>query len=274
MTEILSIRITPLLFMLILWWFTTGAIMAVFRLSPRKVRVWYGGATLLMIGAMVGLAWTAQQQETIAVYGAVTCGTLVWGWQVASYYLGFITGTTQTESVAEKSDTLVAKTWVEYIFPMRFRRAFMASLYHELVIVFFLILIAGITLPYPNRWGFWIFLALWLMHSSAKLNVFFGVRNFRIDFLPEHLHGLKQLISKQKYNHFFPFSICVAVSTALFLIYQIIDPAASQSQTIGATLVVTMILLGIFEHWMLILPLPFTLWGWGIRLLPKQLVEN
>lgn len=270
--------------------------MAVFQRSRQTVRIWYGCATLVMIGAMAGLWWTAQSSSIAAVYGAVTCGTIVWGWHVAGYYLGFVTGVEPTQSNAASANSgqvvlhrtvlfhsaleqqspfgAAIRSWLAYLFPTRFRRAFLASLHHELLIVCFVILMAVITLPQPNRWGLWIFLALWLMHTSAKLNIFFGVRNFRIDFLPEHLHALEQFISKRTSNPFFPLSICVALSIVLVLLYQVIDPTALATQSIGATLVGTMILLGILEHWMLVLPVPVALWGWGVRELPKQTVKG
>lgn len=274
--------------------------MAVFQRSQRTINIWFGIATVVMICAMGGLALVARDQEPLSVYLAVTYGTIVWGWHVASYYLGFVTGTVHKASTSEDSTqncsvdsrlTPQRRTsnwkdsflhWLAVLFPDRFRQAVKASLHHELLIVLFFIIIAVVTLPHPNRWGLWIFLTLWLMHTSAKLNIFFGVRNFQIDFLPEHLHFLEQFIAKRSSNIFFPISICIASSVALFLLYQVIDPAASavpggahrDAHSAGATMIGTMILLGILEHWLLVLPIPVALWGWGVRQLPNQAVEG
>ena len=61
------------------------------------------------------------------------------------------------------------------------------SLYHELAIIGSAIAIVALTWHQPNQIGMWTFMVLWWMHQSAKLNVFFGVRNLNEEFLPEHL---------------------------------------------------------------------------------------
>ena len=40
-------------------------------------------------------------------------------------------------------------------------------------------------------------MVLWWMHQSAKLNVFFGVRNLNEEFLPEHLEFLKSFLHQE-----------------------------------------------------------------------------
>lgn len=296
-SDLLTAPITAVFYTLILWWFTTGLIMAVFQRSQRTIRICFGVATLVMLAALFGLGWSARDVRPVSVYLAVTCGTIVWGWHVASYYLGFVTGikpsqhnylvqnavepaelyqlNRSSQGQAEKHiwhSALQNGLWL--LFPPRFRQAALASLYHELFVLACFLIMAAITLPLPNRWGLWIYLALWLMHTSAKLNIFFGVRNFRVDFLPQHLHFLEQFVAKQRISLFFPLSICVAFSLGLFLLYQVIDPNVVVAHSIGATLILTMVLLGILEHLMLILPIPVALWGWGVRPLPEQTVEG
>jgi hypothetical protein len=56
----------------------------------------------------------------------------------------------------------------------------------------------------------------------------------------------------------------------LALWYQAIVGGISPEATIGYLFVATMITLGILEHWLLVLPLPGMLWGWGIRPLQDQ----
>jgi putative photosynthetic complex assembly protein 2 len=95
-----------------------------------------------------------------------------------------------------------------------------------------------------------------------------GVRNFHMEFLPSHLHHLGGLLNKQSNNPFFPLSIVLASTVTLFLFYKAIQPDATDAQTTGSLLVATMIALGIIEHLLLVLPIPATLYGWGIRPLP------
>jgi hypothetical protein len=302
------IIVLPVFYAAILWWFTTGLIMAVYRSSRLVIRSWFAVATVVMLGACIGLFWSAQHTDLQNVYLAYTCGVVIWGWIVAAYYLDFVTGpkrTPATQSGDEKRkfghdlvvNTLVAESPVPTalaqadllyssssssqippLFPTalsdRFRLALRTSIHHELLALGMALLVAVLTFSQPNRWGLWIFLALWLMHTSAKLNVFLGVRNFRVDFLPEHLHYLEHLIAKRASNAFFPFSICLASSAALAVFYQAIVPGASATQVSGSLLIVTMLTLGIVEHWLLVMPLPAMIWGWGVRKLPATEVPE
>ena len=270
----------PVLYALVLWWFTTGLIMAAYGRSPRFVQGWFVGATLVMLMAIGGIVVSARQTEPIYVYLAFTCGAVIWGWHMASYYLGYVTGpdTTLDEQVNTRQRGWQAHEkqgkWYHFLFSQRFCLALRAGVYHELLVLGFAVLLVSLTWAQPNRWGLWIFLTLWFMHSSAKLNVFLGVRNFRVEFLPSHLHFLKQLLVHRASNEFFPISICLATSVLLILFYQTILPGAGVTQVIGATMVGTMILLGIIEHWLLVLPLPAVLWGWGVRALPDQQTQH
>ena len=108
------------------------------------------------------------------------------------------------------------------------------------------------------------------MHSIAKLNVFLGVRNFRIEFLPPHLHFLSPLLSRRISNPFFPLSMAAATTVAVLLIVRAFAPDTDAGQATGLLLVGTMICLGILEQLLLVLPLPATLWGWGLRPLPER----
>lgn len=248
----------PVFFALFLWWFTTGLIIAIYGRSPRLIRFCFWGATGAMVGALIGLLLTRHLTSPVSVYLSFTCGLVIWGWQIAGYYLGYITGPyVNTSAPANEIQKLSFRT--------RFQMAFRAGLHHELVAAAFALLLVAITWGQPNRWGLWIYLTVWLMHSSAKLNVFLGVRNFRIQFLPPHLHHLDRLLGRQNSNRLFPASIVVAVAVALLLLYRAIMPAALPAQTVGSLLLSTMIVLGLLEHAMLVAPVPVALWGWGLR---------
>lgn len=231
--------------------------MSVYRRSARTMRAAFAVATVGMLCAAYGLFVSSQRLDALNVYIAVTSGTVVWGWLTAGYFYGIFTG--PRDAIARIEQARPTR------FGERFRLALQSCLYHELLVLGIATLLVAATWTQPNRWGVWMFLALWLMHTSAKLNVFLGVRNFRVDFLPAHLHYLRHLLVQRTSNRFFAPSICVATSVVLMLTYRIIDPAASQPHATGALLVATLILLGIIEHLMLVLPLPVALFGWGLR---------
>jgi putative photosynthetic complex assembly protein 2 len=240
--------------------------MAVYDRSPRAKGFGFAGLTLLMCVAMGGILATRQSDEPLAVYVAFTCGAVIWGWQMASYYLGFVTGPKEEGAYLATPSHLPRQPQG---MARRFQLALRASLYHELLVLGFGVLLFILTQPHANQWGLWSFVVLWLMHSSAKLNVFLGVRNFRIELLPAHLHPLNALLGKSAVNILFPFSVAAASLVALSLLSRLFASTIEPGHSVGLMLVSTMILLGVLEHWLLVLPLPATLWGWGIRSLPQ-----
>lgn len=245
----------PALFTIFLWWFTTGLVMIVYGRSRRFIRLFFAGMTLAAAGALWSVWLTRSSTTTAAVYTALLCGVVLWGWQVASYYLDFVTG--RQHAQARLPQTVGQRFWA----------ALDTSVYHELAIIaVFVVLLIGVW-DSGNRWALYIYTALWLMHSSAKLNVFFGVRNFRIDFLPPHLHHLKALVGKSDSNWLLLFTVTVAPSVALVLYYRGITPGATADVTVGSVVLATMILLGVLEHVLLVLPVPQVIWGWGLRAL-------
>ncbi len=247
----------PILFAIFLWWFTTGVIIAVYGRSLRLVRLCFAVFTGALLVSMWGLVATRPFSEPRYVYLAFVCGLLIWGWQTASYYLGYVVG-----PPPKANESLPINQ------SRRFWLALRSGLYHELVVIAFALLLLALTWSYPNRWGLWIFLAMWLMHASARLNVFLGVRNFKIEFLPSHLHHLNAYVNKQANNFFLPISVIIASSVSLALVYRAIAPGAAPGESVGYLLVATMMILGIFEHVLLVLPVPVALWGWGVRRLP------
>jgi len=252
----------PVLYTIILWWFSTGIIMAAFGRSPLITRSAFVGASMILLVAIGMLLETRHEADVRGVYLAATSGVIIWGWQVTGYYLGFVTGP-QGQPRWARTDL---PGWKRSVID-RFRTALYFSIYHELLTAAFAIGIAFLTWGSPNRWALWMYLTLWLMHSSAKLNVFFGVRNFRIEFLPDEFHHLGALVSKRKYNALLPVSVLLAGSVALTLFYRGVMPSATDAETVGYVFVATMMTLGVIEHCLLVLPMPAALWGWGLRAL-------
>jgi len=257
---ILTTVLAPVLYTMFLWWFTTGMIMAVYNRSRGVMQAFFIMYTILAFVAFVGLLVTRDHLDAIGAYIAITCGILVWGWHVTGYYLGFITGPRHTHEALEKMENTQRLSLKK-----RFMLALFAGLHHEILAIVTGIAIAFVTAGHPNRWSLWIYVALWLMHGSSRLNVLLGVRNFSVELLPERLQYLQYVVSERKYNEFFPFSMVIASVAVLVLIYQAISPDASLSHTTGSVMVITMLILGILEHGLLILPLSTILWGWGLN---------
>ncbi|MGJ3239668.1 MAG: putative photosynthetic complex assembly protein PuhE [Anaerolineae bacterium] len=249
----------PVIYAIFLWWFTTGLVVAVYDRSRWLTRVCFLGMTVGMVVSLYGLVLTRNGTDVNAVIIALTCGVIIWGWQVAGYYLNFITG---SNTIINEETPLSLRH--------RFWMALHSGLHHELMALAFALILAVITWDTPNQWGLWVYVALWLMHTSAKLNVFFGVRNFHIEFLPHHMHQVGRLLGKRQSNGFFPLSVIFATSVMLLLVYRGIVPPIDPTQTAGYLSIATLMALGILEHWLLVLPIPSTLYGWGMRALPTE----
>ena len=210
------------------------------------------GATLLLAASLYGLAVTSRHTTVASAYWGFACGLLAWGWQEISFYMGFVTGP-RREVCPEGCGG-----W------RHFGHAVQTSLYHELAIIAAGALVVALTWGQPNQVGTWTFMILWWMHQSAKLNVFLGVRNLNEEFLPEHLAFLKGFLTKRPMNLLFPVSVTVSTVIAAVLVQKAIA-AGHAFDAAAFTLLATMMVLAILEHWFLVLPLPSAkLWSWGL----------
>lgn len=262
----MTFYLLPVLYTVMLWWFTTGLVIVVYGRSVRTVRLFFVIATGVMLAALGGLVALRDVGEPWAVYATFTCGTLVWGWLMASYYLGFITGEPLPTDLRRRPGYY--RLQQEPV--RRLRLAVRASMHHELLVLAFGLGLFWLNWNAANPWGSWTFLALWVMHLSSKLNVFFGVRNFPIEYLPRHLHGFGVLLGKRPINPFFPFAVVAATLVVWRMFSSVPAPDMPADQAVGLMLVGWMILLGVMEHWLLVLPVPAMIWGWHLRLLPPE----
>jgi putative photosynthetic complex assembly protein 2 len=190
----------------------------------------------------------------MGAYCAFTCALLAWGWNELTFLTGWITGPQKTAILKSTSG------WP------RFMASFNAVAWHELSILVVGLVIVAITWDAPNQVGTGTYLVLWVMRTSAKLNLFFGVRNLSEEFLPTHLAYLESFFKRRRMNAFFPFAV-VTASVCLWLLIEFANqPMTTPAQVVGAVLVGTMLALAIVEHFMLVLPLDTTaLWRWAIR---------
>jgi putative photosynthetic complex assembly protein 2 len=241
-------------FAVFIWWFSTGLVLLLNRLSRTGVRASQTLSTLLLVGALYGLNHTAGQTDLASAYCAFTCALLAWGWNELSFLTGWITGPRKSAIAPELSG------WPRFVESVR------AILWHEIGIIAVGALIIALTWERPNQIGTGTFLVLWLLRTSAKLNLFWGVRNLSEQFLPAHLSYLESFFRRRAMNAFWPVSVLAACAALAWLVAQALDPAATPAQAVGLTLVSTLLTMAIVEHLMLVLPLDTTaLWRWALR---------
>jgi putative photosynthetic complex assembly protein 2 len=241
-------------FAVFIWWFSTGIVLLLNGMKRDAYRWSLAISTCLGLAALYALAHTAQQTGTAAVYCAFTSALLVWGWHELTFLTGWITGP-RTTAIAPSLQGLP-----------RFIQAVRAILWHELGILAVGLLIVTITWDAPNQVGTWTFLVLWSMRTSAKLNLFFGVRNLSEEFLPPHLAYLESFFRRRAMNLLFPVCVTAASAVLALMVLHAMAPTTPAAEVLGITLVGTMLALAIVEHWMLVLPVSTTaLWRWAMR---------
>ena len=244
----------PIGFTLLVWWFSTGAIMLLNGL-PRRTHVWsFAGSTILLGAGLIGL-WASGGDTSVAgAYCAFSCGLLVWAWHEVSLLLGFVTGPRVVASPPGCS------AWRHLVCAVQ------AILYHEIALVVMLAVVLALTWHAPNQVGAWTFLVLWSMRLSAKLNLFLGVRNVGEGFLPDHLQYLQTYFRRRRMNLLFPLSISVASALAAVLWRDAFAVTISPFERTGLVLTATLLSLAVLEHWFMVLPLnSAALWNWGLK---------
>ncbi len=242
------------MFAVFIWWFSTGVVLLLNRMSRGAVALSQVLSTLLGLAALLAIYHTAGQTSVSGAYCAFTSALLVWGWHELSFLTGWVTGPRKTALPAGLGE------W------QRFVEAIRVILWHEIGIIAVGALILFITWGAPNQVGSGTFLVLWVMRTSAKLNLFLGVRNLSEQFLPAHLAYLESCFRRRTLNLLFPFSVSLASAVLAAMIVRAFEPATPVAAAVGTALVGTMLALAILEHWLLVLPLDSTaLWRWAMR---------
>ncbi|SEP93598.1 putative photosynthetic complex assembly protein 2 [Ectothiorhodospira magna] len=243
-----------MLYVVFLWWFSTGAIIYLDGLPRRTYRWSMLGATVLSAAALYGLAVTSNDVSVAGAYIAFTCAILIWGWVEMSFLMGLITGSRRTRC----PDNVHGGR--------RFLYAIQAIIHHELALLIGAAAILWVTWGGANLMGLYTFLILWVMRTSTKLNVFLGVRNLNEEWLPDHLRYLESYFRKRPMNLLFPVSVTLSTVAAVWLVQMALSDQVSAHQATMATFLAILMILAILEHWFLVLPMPSqALWNWALH---------
>ena len=233
----------PILTTVALWWASTGLILRLDSLDRRTF-----GLTLLAASAAAALAlWLVARgsgETTVAAaYTMVACGLVVWGWQLLSFYTGFVTGPRKSACPPDCRGL------------SRFVEGLRATIYHEMCAVFGAAALFALTFNGPNRVALWTYLILWLMHQSAKLNVFLGVPNLGEDMLPDHLRYLESFMARRPMNVLFPVSVTLSTVITAWLFSRAAGDALAPFEIASGAMLATLMALGLAEHWFLVAPI-------------------
>ena len=238
---------------LVLWWFSTGAILWLVRRPPAASAWTLGLSSIVAVMAMIGLAVAARDQSVVGAYTAFGFALVVWGWHELGFLMGKVTGPRRTPCPA------TATGWA------RFRVSAETVIHHEIALALTAVLVVILAWGQPNQTGTLTFALLLAMRLSTKLNIFLGVRNPPITFLPSGLTYLQTYFRRARFNALFPLSLALSVIAAIVLGHTATDAASVPGVAIGASLMLALTLLGLLEHAFLMMPSPDrTLWGWAL----------
>ncbi len=244
----------PILFAVVIWYFSTGVLLYLNGL-PR----WTFSSTITAATAVAGIAaialWHSSQDQSVSgAYIAFLASVAIWAWLELLFYLGYVTGPRQIPSAPD------CRGFDHFIEGVE------TCLYHQLFTLGVGFIMFAALWGASNTVGLWTFMILWGMQQSAKLNVFFGVRNLNAHFLPDHLAFLGSFLKERPINFVFPFSVTIGTLVAAGLILAATGADVTAAERAGLILLATMMVLAVVEHWLLILPIPAEkLWEWSLR---------
>lgn len=237
-----------------LWWFSTGAMLCRVRIADRTggsahLRSVLYGLPLLAAGVW-GFMASRGGTGPEAAFGAFLSALAVWGWIELAFLSGAITGPNTRPCPP------AAPEWE------RFVRAWGTIAYHEMLLAAALGLMALAAWGAPNETGLWTFATLFLARVSAKLNLFYGVPRIHVEFLPRPLAHLASHFRLRSLNWVFPISVTgLAFAAAHWL--ERLDAAGGPGEEAAFTLLATLTLLAMLEHWFMVIPVPDQkLWRW------------
>ena len=241
-----------------LWWFSTGAILLVVRITENfnfltKLKVCIFSLPVLVLG-LFGIWKTSFNLTILDSYLAFVSALLVWGWIELTFLTGVITG--PNKSQCPKNITLFEK----------FIRAWGTLAYHEISLLLGLGIVTLLGYAQGNQFGIWTFTVLYFARIFAKLNLFLGVPHVNAEFIPQGLSHLKSYFKISKLNWFFSVSVTLLTLTTVFWVERLFAVQNSY-ETVGFSLLFTISLMALLEHWFMVLPIPDArLWRW---MLPK-----
>jgi len=247
----MSGHIYPVLFVVAAWFVSTGVVIALDRLPPRTFRWSLTGAGVVAFGGLWLARHVAADASPRGAYLGFAAALAVWGWHEMSFLMGVVTGP-RTAPLPRG-----ATGWT------RFRLAAATLIWHEIALAATAIVMLALTWGQPNQIAAITFAVLFVLRLSAKLNIFLGVPNLTVDFLPEKLGYLKSYFRVAHFNPLFPVSVAINSVIAILLAEQ--AAVAPEASAAGLTMITTLMALGVLEHWFLVLPWrDAALWRWAM----------
>lgn len=250
MTDVLA----PALYALFLWWFGTGAILLIDRLSRTTRQATMVVATLAAFAALWAIGATSGDRTLAAALCAFTSAIILWGWHELSFLSGLLTGTRRTPCPAD------ARGWQRFVY------ATQTLIHHEIAIAVTGVALALWLWDAANPVALMTYVILWAMRISAKLNLFLGAPNVAEEFLPDDLAYLTSYFSRRPMNALFPVSVTAGTLVAAWCFLTAASPLTRGFEVEVYALAGMLVALGTLEHWFLVLLYrDAALWQWYLK---------
>lgn len=243
----------PFIVTVAIWFIATGLI----AWADNRERSTFSRS--MMIGGAAGITglvvilFASLSAEVWAVYLAFIGALMVWGW----HELAFLTGAAAGPRRGPGDPSLTGMA--------RFRQAAATVMHHEVALALTALLLISLSWDVPNQIGATVFVLMFGMRLTSKINLFVGVPNTTSEMLPEHLAYLKTYFGPNRMTLLLVLSILgLGAMTAWFGSLALAAPLGS-AEMVGASLLTTLALLGVLEHFFLALPFrDGMLWGWAL----------
>ncbi|MEO7359293.1 MAG: DUF3623 family protein [Gemmatimonadaceae bacterium] len=227
------------------WWAATGVTLAMQRSEFTSTASVITATVFAMVGCL--LIVNSRSETTVRSARLAFLGSaLVWWWCSTLFYAGV--GIQIADNIPTGPRTLALAF-----------QAIEATVRPDLLGVFALILLAALVWRKPNSTAFWTLLVFFGSLQTAKLNVFMGVRNSGVDWLPEHLVGLSQFFGPPQNSALLP--VTIAGLAACFLVTAVMSRAATGAFRKHMLAMLSFLLgLALLEHVFLGVNLTLPLW--------------
>ena len=247
-------HIVPFVVTIMIWFVATGIVAWADNRDAKTFpkRLMIGGAGGIT-GLLVILA-ASRSVSVLGVYAAFIGALLVWGW----HEIGFLTGAAAGPRREAASPGLKGAR--------RFAEATSTVIHHEVMLALTALLLISLSWNMPNQIGATVFVLLFGLRLSAKINMFIGVPNSTAEMLPPHLAYLKTYFGPNRLTVLLAASIAAIVWVSFWFGSLALSAPLGSAKMVGASLLATLCLLGALEHGFLALPFrDGMLWGWAFR---------
>jgi len=246
-------HVVPFIVTVAVWFIATGLV----AWADNRERATFSRS--LAIGGAGGIAGliviliASQSISVLAVYIAFIGALLVWGW----HEIGFLTG---ASAGPRRQPIEPGVRGIE-----RFRQASATVMHHEVALALTALLLISLSWDAPNQVGATVFVLMFGLRLSSKINLFIGVPNTTTEMLPPHLDYLKSYFGANRMTWLLAVSILAIIALAGWFATLAVTAPVGSAEMVGASLLFTLCVLGALEH--VFLALPFRdgmLWGWAL----------